>query len=196
MKRTTWRLAVIAAALVAVPTATAAGYETPAKKNALTINVVSSPAQYVSGDDARIEIAVPDKTPLGDVDVTLNGSDVTSAFGPDPEGNHQLEGVVTGLPLGQSTIVASSHKKSKGNKYYDELEADEQPDSGPDLLRPAPAGVRLCDPGQRGRDGPAADPAVADVRDADGDVVRLPRPRPARSCPTTRPHRRPHRRSR
>src|SRR4249919_4333970 len=114
MKRTTWRLAVIAAALVAVPTATAAGYETPAKKNALTINVVSSPAQYVSGDDARIEIAVPDKTPLGDVDVTLNGSDVTSAFGPDPEGNHQLEGVVTGLPLGQSRIVASSHKRGKG----------------------------------------------------------------------------------
>ena len=48
----------------------------------------------------------PDKTPLGDVDVTLNGSDVTSVFGPDPEGNHQLEGVVTGLPLGQSTIAS------------------------------------------------------------------------------------------
>ena len=131
MKRTTWRLAVIAAALVAVPTATAAGYETPAKKNALTINVVSSPAQYVSGDDARIEIAVPDKTPLGDVDVTLNGNDVTAAFGPDPEGNHQLEGVVTGLPLGQSTIVASSHKNSKGNKYYDELKLTNNPIQGP-----------------------------------------------------------------
>ena len=131
MKRMTWRLAAVAAALVAVPAATAAGYETPAKKNALTINVVSSPPQYVSGDDARIEIAVPDKTPLGDVDVTLNGSDVTSAFGPDPEGNHQLEGVVTGLPLGQSTIVASSHKKPKGNKHYDELKLTNNPIQGP-----------------------------------------------------------------
>ena len=39
-------------------------------------------------------------TALGAVRVTLNGADVTSAFGPDPEGNHQLEGVVKGLPLG------------------------------------------------------------------------------------------------
>ena len=62
MKRSTWRLAAVAAALVTVPTATAAGYETAAKPNALHISVVSSPAQYVSGGDARIEIAVPDET--------------------------------------------------------------------------------------------------------------------------------------
>ena len=60
MKRMTWRIAAAFAALVAVPTATAAGYETAAKPNQLHINVVSSPAQYVSGGDARVEIAVPD----------------------------------------------------------------------------------------------------------------------------------------
>ena len=38
--------------------------------------------------------------------MTLNGVDVRSAFGPDPEGNHQLEGVVTGLPLGESLLIA------------------------------------------------------------------------------------------
>ena len=55
---------------------------------------MSSPPQYVSGDDARVEIVVPDATPLSAVRVTLNGGDVTSAFAQDPEGNHQLEGVV------------------------------------------------------------------------------------------------------
>ena len=113
MKRLTWRLAAALAALVAVPTAAAAGYETAAKPNTLHINVVSSPAQYVSGGDARVEIAVPDATALGDVVVTLNGNDVTSVFGQDPEGNHQLEGVVSGLPLGPSTLAASSHKQAK-----------------------------------------------------------------------------------
>ena len=131
MKRLTWRLAAATAALVAVPTATAAGYETAAKPNQLHINVVSSPAQYVSGGDARVEIAVPDATALGDVEVTLNGTDVTSAFGQDPEGNHQLEGVVSGLPLGPSTLAASTHKKSKGNKYYDEITLTNNPLQGP-----------------------------------------------------------------
>jgi Tannase-like family of unknown function (DUF6351) len=131
MKRLTWRLVAVAAALAAVPTATAAGYETAAKPNTLHISVVSSPAQYVSGGDARIEIAVPDATALGDVEVTLNGNDVTSAFGPDPEGNHQLEGVVSGLPLGPSTLAASTHKQAQGNKYYDEVTLTNNPLQGP-----------------------------------------------------------------
>src|SRR6186997_731857 len=116
MKRLTWRLAAAIAALVAVPTAAAAGYETAAKPNTLHINVVSSPAQYVSGGDARVEVAVPDATALGDVVVTLNGNDVTLAFGPDPEGNHQLEGVVSGLPLGKSTVAADAPGPGKSRR--------------------------------------------------------------------------------
>jgi hypothetical protein len=131
MKRFTWRLAAVAAVLAAAPAATAAGYETAGKADTLHISVVSSPAQYVSGGDARIEVAVPDETALGDVDVTLNGSDVTSAFGPDPEGNHQLEGVVSGLPLGPSTLAASTHETAKGNKHYDELTLTNNPLQGP-----------------------------------------------------------------
>jgi len=73
----------------------------------LELRVVSSPPQLVSGGDARVEVAVPAATPLSDVRVTLDGADVTGSFGPDPEGNHQLEGVVTGLPLGESTLAAS-----------------------------------------------------------------------------------------
>ena len=85
-------------------------------------------------------------TPLADVVVTLNGADVTSAFGPDSEGNHQLEGVVTGLPLGESTVAASTHKSAKGTALR-RAEARQQPDSGPDLLRPAPDAVPLREPG-------------------------------------------------
>ena len=99
-------LVVATAALAAAPAALAQGE--------LTVEVVSSPPQYVSGNDARVEVAVPETTPLADVVVTLNGADITSAFGPDSEGNHQLEGVVTGLPLGESTVAASTHKSAKG----------------------------------------------------------------------------------
>ena len=173
MKRLSWPLAALAIALVAVPTATAAGYELPAKKNALTISVVSSPAAYVSGGDARIEIAVPEKTALGDVDVTLNGADVTSAFGPDPEGNHQLEGVVTGLPLGTEHDRRPQPPEGEGEQALRRAEADEQPDPGADLLRPAAGAVRVRDGGQRRRVRPAADPAVPDLRDADRRLVPL-----------------------
>ncbi len=95
------------------------------------MSVVSSPAEYVSGGDARVEVAVPADTGLADIQVTLNGVDVTAAFGPDPEGNHQLEGVVAGLPLGESTIAAGSHPKAKGTKHYDELTLVNNPLQGP-----------------------------------------------------------------
>ncbi len=100
-------------------------------KGELEVSVVSSPAQYVSGNDARVEVAVPDDTGLSDVVVTLNGADVTTAFGPDSEGGSQLEGVVTGLPLGESTIVARSHPNAKGKKHYDELTLVNNPIQGP-----------------------------------------------------------------
>ena len=116
-------LVVAVAALALVPTALA--------KGELQVDVVSSPAEYVSGGDARIEVAVPEGTDLADVQVTVNGVDVTSAFGPDSEGNHQLEGVVAGLPLGESTVVARSHPKAKGNKHYDELTLVNNPLQGP-----------------------------------------------------------------
>ena len=132
MKRLTGRLAAaLLAALVIAPAAAATDDHGRKKHDELEISVVSSPAKYVSGGDARIEIAVPDRTDLDDVDVTLNGTDVTSVFGPDPEGNHQLEGVVTGLPLGESRIVASSHKRGKGQKHRDELELVNNPLQGP-----------------------------------------------------------------
>jgi hypothetical protein len=107
---------VLAAALV--PAAAAAGTGPPTGKH-LELSVVSSRPELVSGGDARVEVAVPDKIALGAVTVELKGADVTAAFGPDPEGNHQLEGVVTGLPEGPSTLVASVGKGTSRQEHYE-----------------------------------------------------------------------------
>ena len=160
----------------------------------IELSVVSSPAAYVSGGDARIEIAVPAGTSFDEVEVTLNGVDVRSVFGPDPEGNHQLEGVVTGLPLGESLLIA---KDGRGNSHRDKLKLVNNPIQGPIFSGPHQQAVPLRDGGQRRRDRAAADPAVADVRDADRRVVRLSPDREPDHVDPVRPRlrRRPHRRS-
>lgn len=99
---------VAAAALVLVPTALAEG---GTKDGKLAIAIVSSAPEHVSGGDARVEVTVPSWAELDEVEILLNGADVTTAFGPDPEGNHQLEGVVSGLPLGPSRLTARIGKR-------------------------------------------------------------------------------------
>jgi hypothetical protein len=103
-----WRLPAVIAALAAAfaPSAVAGAGPPSGLHGGLAVSVVSSPAQYVSGGNARVEVAVPAGVALADVELTLDGADVTSAFAADPEGGNQLEGVVTGLPLGASTLVA------------------------------------------------------------------------------------------
>ena len=131
MKRLSWPLAALVAVLVTVPAATAAEGPPAGNHGALAISVVSSPAAYVSGGDARIEVAVPDGTALGAVRVSLNGADVTSSFGPDPEGNHQLEGVVTGLALGESTVEATVPGPGKAAPNRVSLTLTNNPLQGP-----------------------------------------------------------------
>jgi hypothetical protein len=80
----------------------------------LTIEVLSSPPDLVSGDDARVAIEVPRVVPLHQVRVTLDGADVTSAFVEDPPGSRRLEGVVTGLPIGDSELAVWSNGRGKG----------------------------------------------------------------------------------
>jgi hypothetical protein len=68
------------------------------------VEVLSSPPDQVSGDDARIEIRVPFLVTLRRVEVTLNGQDVTDRFARDYR-KHRLEGVVDGLDLGGNELV-------------------------------------------------------------------------------------------
>lgn len=140
------RLSFTTAAAVAVvvgviytATAATAGGPPAGRQDALQIRVVSSPPAYVSGGDARVEVAVPSATTLSAVRVTVNGADVTSSFAQDPEGNHQLEGVVTGLPLGASTLVATVPGPGKANPDRVELELTNYSTDGPIFSGPRQA---------------------------------------------------------
>jgi hypothetical protein len=120
------------AALAAAVLFRAAGAEEgpPADRHrGLALRVVSSPPRLVSGGAARVEVVVPDRVALAAVTVELNGADVTAAFGLDPEGNHRLEGVLTGMPLGESTLVA--RVPGRGGAKRAKLEIENHPITGP-----------------------------------------------------------------
>lgn len=85
----------------AVSTAAPGGSQAPGP---FAIEVLSSPPQYVSGGDARLRVTVPDRVDPSTVTVTSGGADVTGAFEVNDDG--ALEGVVVGLPEGDTEVVA------------------------------------------------------------------------------------------
>ncbi|MGI9589967.1 MAG: DUF6351 family protein, partial [Myxococcota bacterium] len=76
------------------------------------VQVLSSPPDSVSGDDARVSVWLPFFAPIHKVEIRVNGQDVTDSFA--PAGNPgQLEGVVTDLVLGDNLLeVGLSHRGS------------------------------------------------------------------------------------
>ena len=107
-RRTTVVAAFAAASLIgAIVTAAAAdGAPPPGRHGALRIEMLSGPAQYVSGGTARVRVVVPESVPLDAATVTVNGADVSEAFEPDDQAAHAIEGVLRDLPLGESTVQA------------------------------------------------------------------------------------------
>src|SRR5829696_8627046 len=102
MGRRSTVVAALAAATLISATVTAGAQEGPPAglHDALRLEVLSGPAEYVSGGAARLRVVVPESAPLTDATVTFNGADVTASFGPDDQAAHALEGVLRGLPLG------------------------------------------------------------------------------------------------
>ncbi|MGZ6791700.1 MAG: DUF6351 family protein, partial [Mycobacteriales bacterium] len=90
----TTAVAAAAAVLPFLPTASA-------DAATLGLTVLSGRADLVSGGDALV--AVTGASSLRGLRVTAAGRDVTRAFGLGPGG--KVEGLVTGLPLGRSTVV-------------------------------------------------------------------------------------------
>ncbi len=107
------------------------------------LRVVSSPPELVSGGDARVEVEVPTGVSLSDVRVELDGADVTGAFAADPEGGNQLEGLLTGLPLGESTLAASVPGPGRAAPNRVELTLVNHPLEGPMFSGPRQE-VFLC----------------------------------------------------
>ncbi len=71
-----------------------------------TVKVLSSAPELVSGGDALVAVGMPSATAV--LKVTLNGTDVTSAFKADPSNAGQMVGLVTGVRDGANTLVASA----------------------------------------------------------------------------------------
>ena len=67
------------------------------------ISVLSNRADLISGGDALVRIDLGDAN-AASVKVTLNGADVTGAFSVRENGSY--EGLVTGLQVGQNTLIA------------------------------------------------------------------------------------------
>ena len=88
------------------------GPNVPTKE--FVVDVLSSPADQVSGGDARIAIEVPDVVKLDQVVVLLDGTDVTDAFAVDPTGSRRLEGVIADMSVGDHELVVARNRAGRG----------------------------------------------------------------------------------
>ncbi len=66
--------------------------------------MLSNRADLISGGDALVEVVLPATTSASEVDVDVDGTDVTGAFALRPNGRYL--GVVTGLSLGDNVLTA------------------------------------------------------------------------------------------
>ncbi len=102
MKSRRSALLVAAAMVMALLPVNAVGADShTTSTGAFSIEVLSSPADLVSGDAARLEITAP-RGALPRLVVTRNGHDVTASF--SPTSATTLEGVVGGLELGENDV--------------------------------------------------------------------------------------------
>jgi hypothetical protein len=106
MGRRTVVVAAVASLLTAGVTTASADADVDGHHDGLSVEVLSGPAELVSGGAARIRVVVPERVPLDQATVSVNGADVTGAFGADDQARHAIEGVLTGLPLGESRVEA------------------------------------------------------------------------------------------
>jgi Tannase-like family of unknown function (DUF6351) len=108
----------------------------PGVHDALRLEVLSGPAPYVSGGAARVRVVVPASVPLADAQVQVNGADVTSSFEPDDQLPHAIEGVLTGLPLGPTTVRATVPGPGKSANDRATLTLVNHPITGPMFAGP------------------------------------------------------------
>jgi hypothetical protein len=106
--RTLSLMTMLAVSLVALSGVADASSKKPPK--ALTISVLSSRADLVSGGDALLAIGGVDR--MKGLKVTVGGVDQSRAFGRGTDG--RIEGTVTGLKLGDNRVVARAPKRTAG----------------------------------------------------------------------------------
>ena len=98
------------------------------KGGRLSLKVLSSPANMVTGGDALVRLRIPRNIPLTKPKVFLNGTDVTSSLQLDAVARTRT-GLVDGLELGANSLVATT--KSHGNGRKARLTLVNHPVTGP-----------------------------------------------------------------
>lgn len=111
---------------------------------ALTVTLLSSRPDTVSGGSALVDIAIPAGLAAADVKVSANGIDVTPMLAASADGRH-LRGLVTGLAAGDTLLVADA----ANNRGHGELVVTNHPRSGPVFSGPrlAPFECRTAESG-------------------------------------------------
>jgi Tannase-like family of unknown function (DUF6351) len=121
--RLVWPLLAIVGALASAPASFAAS------THDFELKVLSSPASMVTGGDAFVRLSIPRTVPLHKAKLLVNGSDVTSALTLD-ESTRTLTGMVSGLRLGENTLLADSNGRGNGRPTA-ELTVVNHPVTGP-----------------------------------------------------------------
>jgi len=134
------------------------GFGAPQSCGLFDVQVLSSPADLVSGGDARISIRVPFWVSPNQVRVSVDGRDVTDRF--EQVGHSkQFEGVVDGLALGENLLEVEAEVRSGLVLPGAELVLTNHPSSGPMFSGPQQAVFLCADAGDRANAelGPALD---------------------------------------
>jgi len=110
MRAGTVTAALLLAVLTTGAAATPAAASTPDDRSSphrIALEVLSSRPDQVTGDDALVRVSVGERVEPSRVTISLNGSDVTSAFTTDPGGRSRT-GLVTGLRAGLNLLHAGA----------------------------------------------------------------------------------------
>ena len=133
------RRLLVATVLVAGTSAAACQATSPDK--VLKIEVLSNRADLLSGGDALVEIVLSDGAEAASLQVSLDGEDVSSMFALRPNG--RVQGLVTGLPVGESTLTAAL-----GGSEPTQIQLTSHPIGGPIFAGP-PFPPSWCSPCRR-----------------------------------------------
>ncbi|HTD75170.1 MAG TPA: DUF6351 family protein [Steroidobacteraceae bacterium] len=102
--------------------------------HAIQISTLSSRPQLVSGGNVLTSIVLPQSLDQSQVRVTLNGQDIANEFIAD-EAAHSLVGLVTGLRLGENSLIAWSANSHDGSTWT-RLTLTNHPITGPIISGP------------------------------------------------------------
>ncbi len=139
-------------------------------ERALTVSVLSSSPDQVTGGDTLVQVVVPRQVPLHQVTVIAGDQDVTEVFAP-AGGGRQLVGVVDGLPLGTTEIVASANGRGQGRPAPGRASVTNHPISGPIFSGPQQQPF-VCTTARASFDGrPLLGQPIVDNQDAVGIAV-------------------------